>query len=272
MGGEIIPLTKTAAISGLMEDADVWADVAVTRKSLGFARQATLKIPAARPAGSPRGRKAGLYTREFLAPPGRYRLVTVASDLHSHAVAAAVTEFESASPAAPLAGATLGFEGHDLIPLPAENTKKEGKKEKVWDGKELEDATPEIGAGLLLAARPGIGTERSLWAIYEVCRRDAQATAASKRVATASTPTAWRLDRMLDCMGKSLELPALPLTPPPGEAPCIVVHEKVPSSELPQGSCRLSVILSQDGSVEPAKELEFTVLPAPAVAAPSKTP
>ncbi|HEU5181891.1 MAG TPA: hypothetical protein VFW45_13970 [Candidatus Polarisedimenticolia bacterium] len=269
VGGIVVPLSKTADVSGLMEDADVWSDVAVSRKSLKFSRQATLQIPSA-PPGTPRGRKAGLYTREFLAPPGRYRLVFVANDLNGHTVTAAVAEFESGAPVSPLAGAMLGFEGHDLIPLPAEDPS--AKKETAWSGKELEDASPEIDAGLLLAARPGIGTERSLWAVYEVCRRDAQATAASKRVARTSTSSSWRLDRMLDCMGKSLELPALPLTPPAGEAPCIVLHEKVPSSELPQGTCRLSVILSQDGKVEPTRELEFTVLPARPEPAPTTSP
>ncbi len=262
VGGLVVPLIKTADVSGQMEDADVWSDVAVSRKSLKFSRQATLQVPSPRAGATPR-RKAGLYTREFLAPPGRYRLVFVANDMNGHTVSAAVAEFESASPASPLAGATLGFEGTDLVPLPAEVVSDKTGKEKAWNGKNLEDAIPEIGAGLLLAARPGIGTERSLWAVYEVCRRDVQAIAPSKRVAGTSSSTAWRLDRMLDCMGKSLELPALPLSPPSGEAPCIVVHEKVPSSELPQGSCRLSVVLSQDGRLEPTRELEFTVLPPP---------
>ncbi len=271
LGGLVVPLIKTADVSGQMEDADVWSDVAVSRKSLKFSRQATLQVPSPRAGATPR-RKAGLYTREFLAPPGRYRLVFVANDMNGHTVSAAVAEFESASPASPLAGATLGFEGTDLVPLPAEVVSDKTGKEKAWNGKNLEDAIPEIGAGLLLAARPGIGTERSLWAVYEVCRRDVQAIAPSKRVAGTSSSTAWRLDRMLDCMGKSLELPALPLSPPSGEAPCIVVHEKVPSSELPQGSCRLSVVLSQDGRLEPTRELEFTVLPPRPDPAPTSSP
>jgi VWFA-related protein len=271
VGGLVLPLTKTADVSGLMEDIDVWTDVSVSRESLKFARRATLQIPSARPAGAPRGRKAGLYTREFLAPPGRYRLVIVASDLNGHAVSAAVTEFESTSPAAPLA-VTLGFEGHDLVPLPAEDPGSAEKKEKAWNGKELENAAPEIPAAMLLATRPGIGSERTLWALYEVCRPGAGGAAANQ-APPVSGSRVWKLDRMLDCMGKSLELPALPLTPPAGEAPCIVVPEKMPSSELPQGSCRLSVVLNQDGKVEPAKELEFTVLPPSLPSTPAaKTP
>jgi hypothetical protein len=191
--------------------------------------------------------------------------------MNGHTVSAAVAEFESASPATPLAGARLGFEGHDLVPLPAEDAKKEGKKGKVWDGKELEEATPEIGADLLLAARPGIGADRTLWAVYEVCRPGSGDSSPAKH-ALATGSQDWKLDRMLDCMGKSLELPSLALTPPAGETPCIVVPEKVPASELPPGSCRLSVVLSQDGSVEPAKELEFTVLPRPSEPAPAKAP
>ena len=248
VGGLVVPLMKTARVSGVMEDSDVWADVAVSRKSLKFSRQATLRVPVARPGG-PRGHKAGLYTREFLAPPGLYRLVFVASDLNGHSVSAAVSEFESAPPASMLGAAMLGFEGQDLIPLPAEELKAEGKKEKPWNGKDLEDAAPEIGAGMLLASRPGIGTERSLWAVYEVCRPDAPDAAAAKHGVSASSSGTWRLDRMLDCLGKSLELPDLSVTPPAGGAPCVVVPEKVAASELPQGLCRLSVILSQDGRV-----------------------
>jgi hypothetical protein len=116
---------------------------------------------------------------------------------------------------------------------------------------------------MLLASRPGIGTDRSLRAVYEVCRPDSPAAAAAKRGVSAASSGAWRLDRMLDCLGKSLELPELSVTPPAGAAPCVVVPERVPSSELPPGSCRLSVILSQDGRVQPPRELEFTVLPRP---------
>ena len=270
VGWLVVPLTKTADVSGLMEDAEVWSDVDISRKSLKFARAATLQMPTARP-GTPRGRKAGLYTREFLAPPGRYRLVLVANDTNGHTVTAAVAEFESASPATSLAGATLGFEGHDVIPLAAEDAKKDGGKEKVWNGKELEDATPEIGAGLLLAVRPGIGAERSLWAVYEVCRPGGEQSRAAKHGGSAAGSQGWRLDRMLDCMGQSLELPALAVTPPAGAAPCAVVPEKIPSSGLPEGACRLSVVLSQDGHVAPARELEFTVLPRPPEPAPAAT-
>ena len=270
VGGLIVPLIRTAQDPEPMDDSDVWADVDVSRKSLKFSRQATLRVPVARPGG-PRGRKAGLYTREFLAPPGVYRLVFVASDLNGGTVSAAVTEFESAPPTSPLPGAMLGFEGQDLIPLPAEELKVEGNKEKAWNGKDLEDAAPEIAAGMLLASRPGIGTERSLWAVYEVCRPDSPSARAKRGVSAASTG-AWRLDRMLDCLGKSLELPELPVTPPAGAAPCVVVPERIPSSDLPQGSCRLSVILSQDGRVEQPRELEFTILSPPPERESAKSP
>ena len=271
VGGLIVPLIRTARTSEPMEDHDVWTDVDVSRKSLKFSRQATLRVPVARPTGA-RGRKAGLYTREFLAPPGLYRLVFVASDLNGHTVAAAVSEFESAPPASMLGAAMLGFEGQDLIPLPAEEPKVEGKKQKPWNGKDLEDAAPEIGTGMLLASRPGIGTERSLWAVYEVCRPDSPGAAASKRGVSASSSGTWRLDRMLDCLGKSLELPELSVTPPADGGPCVVVSERVSSSDLPPGSCRLSVVLSHDGRAEQPRDLEFRILPPPSESTPAKAP
>ena len=279
IGGQIVPLNSTAAISSMLEDADIWADVQISRKTLGFGRRATLRIPPLPAAGTMRGRRAAFYTREFLAPPGRYRLVVVATDLNAHTVAAAVTDFDSSAPLAPLAGVSLAFEGRDLISLPSEDlareskeskNSKEGKKEK-WNGKNLESATPEIPSTLCLAASPGIGADRTLWAVYEVCRPGSGDSSPAKH-ASATGSQDWKLDRILDCVGKRLELPALALTPPAGETPCIMVPEKVPASDLPRGSCRLSVVLTQNGTVHPPKDLYFTVFPGSSVPAPAKIP
>ncbi|MCI0408902.1 MAG: hypothetical protein L0191_10110, partial [Acidobacteria bacterium] len=258
LGGQVVPLRNSTKKAATQEERDLWADVWATRKTWGFGRRATLQIPpneGARPS-----RKGALYTREFLAPPGRYRVVVVVSDLYSHAAAASVADIESAPPAAPLGAVELGFEGKDVVSIPAEAPKDEAESEERWNGKELRPSAPSISPALLLASRPGVGPGRSLWALYEICEEKAQAAGHSGRSRARPVFEGWQIDRRIDCAGRSRELSGRAPSPPVNGAPCALVTEEVPAGDLPQGSCRLTVVLRRGDEVDEAQGLEFLVL------------
>jgi hypothetical protein len=210
-------------------------------------------------------------TKEFDAPPGRYRIVAVVQDQLARTISATTTDIEVRADAPRLG--RIGLAGGDArAVIMQDQTMGADKTESDaadWKGKGLAAASPLLPPGALLSDTSVVEAGSAAHLFYSVCvnwgrggRRASRRSQRSPHTPQSPSPE-WDLDRTLTCGPENEVIPLMPLTLPQEKRglQCMPMLESIPAARLSPGTCRFEVRLeSPDGEPESAIR-EFIVIP-----------